>query len=80
MPVGQRHCRAPAGPATLAVHGWDCIDQREQLGDVVGVAAGFDRETAPQGHARISRTHCPRDVGVVAQSRRYPSATYLTWL
>ena len=31
---------SPAGPASAALHRWDPVEQRDQLGDVVAVAAG----------------------------------------
>lgn len=36
-PVGEQFVGAPAGPAADR---WDLVDQRQQLGDVVAVAAG----------------------------------------
>ncbi len=41
--VGQHHIRAVPGPATLAPHGRYSLEERDELGDVVAVAAG-------QGH------------------------------
>jgi hypothetical protein len=64
MPVGQQHCRVPAGPATLALHGWDRIDQREQSGDVVGVPLVSIAKLHLRVHARISGSYTVRGVWV----------------
>jgi hypothetical protein len=37
--VGGQACRSPARPADLAAHGRDTVEQGDQLGDVVAVAA-----------------------------------------
>jgi hypothetical protein len=39
-PIGQDRIRAAARPTDPAADGWDGIQQREKLGDVIGVAAG----------------------------------------
>ncbi len=38
--VGEHLVGALAGPATAASHGWELVDQWQELGDVVAVAAG----------------------------------------
>jgi hypothetical protein len=38
--VGQEPVRALAWPARLALHGLDPVGERQQLGDVVAIAAG----------------------------------------
>jgi hypothetical protein len=37
--VGGQSVGPTARPADLAAHGWDTVDQRDQLGDVMAVAA-----------------------------------------
>jgi hypothetical protein len=50
--VGQQYRGTPPRPAPPAGHRPDGVDQRQQLGDVVGVAAGQrDRERDPAGVA-----------------------------
>jgi hypothetical protein len=49
------------GPATLAPHGWDRIDQREQLGDVVGVPLVSIAKLHLRGpRPNIRQPHCPQ--------------------
>jgi hypothetical protein len=38
--VGEQLIGPPAGSAAAAAYGWDLVNQREQFGDVVTVAAG----------------------------------------
>ena len=38
--VGDERIRAEARPADDAAHGWHFVEQRDQLGDVVAIAAG----------------------------------------
>jgi hypothetical protein len=50
--VGEQLPRAPARPAAQAADRWHGLDQRDELGDVVAVAAGeAERERDPAGLA-----------------------------
>lgn len=40
--VGQHHVGAAPGPTSLAPHRWHRIEERDQLSDVIAVAAGQD--------------------------------------
>jgi hypothetical protein len=63
--IGHQHRRPLAGSAALASHGWDLIDQRQQLGDVVSVATGqADRQrNAPRiaDEVVLAARSCPID-------------------
>ena len=56
--VAEELLRAAAGTATPAAHGWDRVDKRDQLSDVVAVAAGQrdgERTAAPAGDQVVLR-------------------------
>jgi hypothetical protein len=62
--VREEHAGAPSGPAALAPHRRHGVQQRDELGDVVAVAAGerdSERDPGPAGD-QVVPAACPAPV------------------
>jgi hypothetical protein len=77
--VGEHPVGALAEPSAMAAYGWDLVDQREQLGDVVAVCPGERHgqgDAGALGQDVVLRTGRARSTGLGPAPGPLPAGTY----